>query len=592
MIISCCIIIGNDSELPNLKRCINSIYPYVDEIIVTANGKETKEIEKSLSGLKNIKYFYHAWTDDFSEQRNFCASKIRKDADYYIWIDADDVLIGGELLRDIASRAKKMNLDAVFFEYWYACSFNGEPSVENLQNVELSQARERILRPGAVIWRKRIHETPVPLENIDYKHIIVRHSKDTPIVWLHLGVTRELSKEAQLAKMNRNRKLLELELEDERKGKGADPRTLLYLMKIYTELDDEKLWLKNLDMGNEYLVKSGWDAERATCCALMARSLEKMGKEQEAKDLLFKAIKEYPYDPLPYLYLARICFNLRQYKEMKHWMEMGLNIDSKEPMSNISNLLELKVLASELAMNYYFVGERNIRKAYQTMQMLYKELPNEINQERLSYIKDLYDLDVASENAHRLTLYYQGINNSEGIVDVVKSMPKSMQDLPFAWAMYNKHKVPRKWKEDEICYYASFGSPHFEKWSAKSLEKGIGGSETAVIRLSKEWVEKGFKVVVYCDCGQDEGVYDGVLYLPYFKFNPKDHFNIFINWRSTHLAGKIKCKKFVCDFHDLYAEDSVKNYDRFDKLFVKSNYHRSLAPNVPDEKFEVVWNGI
>jgi tetratricopeptide (TPR) repeat protein len=592
MILSCCIIVGSDKELENLKRCINSVYPFVDEIIVTANGAETKEIEKTLKDREKIKYFYHAWTKDFAEQRNFCASKIRKDADYYVWIDADDVLVGGELLRDIAIKAKKMNLQAVFFDYWYACSFDGEPALENIKKIDLVQARERLLKPGSVVWKKRIHETPVPLENIDYRHTIVKHSKETPIVWLHLGVTFDLPMEEQIKKTNRNRELLELELEDERKGEGADPRTLLYLMKIYTELGGDELLLKNLEMGNEYLLKSGWDAERATCCALMARSLEKLNRSQEAKELLFKSIKEYPYDPILYLYLSRVCLNLNQYKEMKHWLEMGLKIDSSESSANMTNLLEMKVLATELLMNYYFKAERNVRKAYQAMQMLYKEVPNQDNQERLGYLKDLNDLDVASENAHKLTLFYESLNNSEGIVDVVKSMPKAMQDLPFAWHMYNKHKEPRKWHEDEICYYASFGQPHFEKWSAKSLEKGIGGSETAVIRLAKEWVEKGFKVVVYCDCGDQEGVYDGVIYLPYFKFNPKDHFNIFINWRSTHLAGKIKCKKFVCDFHDLYAEESVKNYDRYDKIFVKTNYHRSLAPSVPDEKFEVVWNGI
>lgn len=592
MILSCCIIVGNDSELESLKRCINSVYPYVDEIIVTANGKETQEIEKTLKGLDKIKYFYHAWTDNFAEQRNFCASKIRKDADYYIWIDADDVLIGGELLREIASKAKKMGLQAVFFDYWYSCLFDGEPSVENLKSVELTQVRERILSPGAVVWKKRIHETPVPKEDIDYKHTIIRYSKENPIVWLHLGVTRELSKEEQMKRMNRNRNLLELELEDERKEGGADPRTLLYLMKIYTELDDKELWLKNIEMGNEYLTKSGWDAERATCCALMGRSLEKLDRHQEAKDILYKSIKEYPYDPILYFYLSRVCFNMGQYKEMKHWLTMGLNIDSSETASNITNLLEMKVLSTELMMNYYFNGEKNIRKAYQAMKLLYNEMPSQDNKERLDYLKELYDLDLACEDAHKLTLYYQSLNNSEGIVDVIKSMPSSMQNLPFAWAMYNKHKTPRVWKSDEICYYASFGSPHFEKWSAKSLEKGIGGSETAVIQLAKQWVSKGWKVVVYCDCGQDEGVYDGVLYLPYFKFNPRDHFNIFINWRSVHLAGKIKCKKFVADFHDLYAEDAVKNYDRYDKIFVKSEYHRSLAPNVPDGKFEVVWNGI
>jgi len=171
-------------------------------------------------------------------------------------------------------------------------------------------------------------------------------------------------------------------------------------------------------------------------------------------------------------------------------------------------------------------------------------------------------------------------------------MPENMRNLPFAWHMFNKHKNPRIWDSNEICYYATFGQAHFEKWGPESLKKGLGGSETAVIRLAKEWAKLGWKVTVYCDCGKEEGEHDGVTYLPYFKFNHRDSFNIFINWRSTHLAGKIKAKKFVVDLHDLMAEDMVKNFDRYDKLFVKSEFHRSLALNVPDEKVMVVSNGI
>ena len=592
MILSCTIIVKDDSELSNLKRCVASVINYVDEVVITANGEEVKEIAKYYQMLPDIKYFYHPWTKDFAEQRNFCASKIRKDADYYIWIDSDDVLVGGELLRDIAVRAKKANLDAVFFDYWYACMFKGEYKYENIEKVELTQMRERLLRPGAVTWKKRLHETPVPLENIEYKHTEVRHSKEIPIVWLHLGVTRDTTVEDQKSRQVRNKELLELELEDERKIGSADPRTLLYLMKIYGEIGDDTLLLKTLEMGNEYLIKSGWDAERATCCAIMGRSLEKLDRMQEAKDFLFKSIREYPYDPILYLYLSRICFNLGQYREMKHWLQMALDIDNQESAATYTSIREMKSLSMDLMVKYYWNAEKNARKAYKSMKLLYKEEPNEDNKETLDYLEGLNDLDESSETAHKLMRYYEKLGNSLGVVKIVESMPKKMQDLQFAWYMYNRHKEPRVWKENEICYYASFGTKHFEQWGPENLKKGLGGSETAVIRLAEEWAKNGYKVVVYCDCGKQEGMHDGVLYLPYFKFNPRDSFNIFINWRSAHIAGKIKAKKFIVDLHDLFNEDSVKNYNRYDKLFVKSEYHRGLAPNVPEEKVRVVSNGI
>lgn len=592
MILSCAIIIKDDSELESLKRAVDSIFPYTDEIVITATGDSVHGIEEYCKSDPKFNYSYFKWIDDFSAARNFCVSHVRKDADYYFWMDSDDVVVGAELLRGIASTAKSKGLDAVFFTYWYGCLFDGEPSVENMKQVELTQTRERLLKPGTTVWKNRLHETPVPVENIDFTHTMVSYSKEYPIAWLHLGVDRNMPIEKQIARTARNRKLLELQLEDERKAGGADPRTLVYLMKIYAEENDEETLNKVLEMGDEYLIKSGWDAERAMCCCMMGRALGKLGREETAKRLLFKSIEEYPYDPMLYLHLSRSCYNLGQYREMKHWLEFALTLDPNASISNVSNLLELKLLATELTMHYNFQAKGDVRKAYKSMQMLYAELPSPENREKLEYLKDLTELDEASEDAHKLTLYYEKQSNSEGIVKVVESMPPAMQMLPFAWYMYNKHCEPKIWGEKEICYYATFGRPHLEKWDGNSLTKGLGGSETAVIRLAEEWTKKGWKVTVYGDPLKEIEV-NGVTYKPYFQFNPRDSFNIFINWRSNHLAGKIKAKKFMVDLHDLVNVAQFKDrQENVDKFMVKSQFHASLLEGIDPERIQVVSNGI
>lgn len=258
----------------------------------------------------------------------------------------------------------------------------------------------------------------------------------------------------------------------------------------------------------------------------------------------------------------------------------------------MNNLLELKTLSADLLMRYYLHGDRNARKAYQASKMLVKELPSLQNIETMEMLEEIKNLDQASEYAHRLMLYYEENNNSEGVVGVFKSMPKNMQELPFAWHMYNKHKVPKTWGAREICYYATFGKEHFEKWGVTSLKTGLGGSETAVIKLCEEWAKKGWKPTVYCDCGMDEGEHNGVKYVAYYKFNHRDNFNVFINWRSSHLGGKIKAKKFIVDLHDLFNAYEHKDFHKYDKLFVKSNYHKSLAGEIPEERIKVISNGI
>lgn len=592
MILSCTIIVGSDSEVENLKRCVASVIDYSDEVIITANGKDVKKIEDFCTSNSKIVYFYHKWTKDFSEQRNFCASKVRQDADYYFWIDSDDVLVGGDRLREIAENAKRQNFDVVFFTYWYGCLFKGEPSANTIEKVELTQTRERLLKPGITKWKKRLHETPVPVKDVEFTYNEIQYSEEFPIVWLHLGVYRSMDIEDQKKRTARNRELLELDLEEERKEGEADPRTLLYLMKFYAEEEDTETLEKTLEMGNEYMTKSGWDMERSLCASIMARVLGKLNRDQEAKDFLFKAIKEYPYDPILYLHLSRVCWNLKQYREMKHWLDFGLSLDTKDSKANVTNLLELKLIAMELTMHYYFDAERDVNKAYKAMKLLYNELPSQEHKETLEYLEGMKELEDASASAHKLTLYYESQNNSKGIVDVINSMPDAMRGLPFAWYMYNKHKEPRVWGEDEICYYANFDKPHLEHWDGNSLARGLGGSETAVIRLSEEWTKRGYKVTVYGDPLVKTEI-NGVTYLPYFEFNHRDSFNVFINWRSNHMAGRIKAKKFYVDFHDLVSPVQFKDREKqVDKFMVKSQFHADLLKGIDLERIGIISNGI
>lgn len=155
---------------------------------------------------------------------------------------------------------------------------------------------------------------------------------------------------------------------------------------------------------------------------------------------------------------------------------------------------------------------------------------------------------------------------------------------------------PRVWGEREICYYANFGIPSIERWSSKRLETGLGGSETAVVRLSQEWTKIGYRVTVYGDPGTERGEHEGVSYLPWYEFNIFDFFNIFIQWRGvfrSELAVYVKSRQYYMDMHDIYDEKALApNVHAMDKVMVKSQFHRGLAPDVTDNKFRVIGNGI
>lgn len=586
-----CVITKGDEELKQLQVLFSNLKGIFNSVHITANGKKVEETKKWCEE-NGFDFSFLPWGDDFSAQRNFNFSRVPKNTDYIVWSDSDDVIVNPHLLLEIAEKAKKQGLDVVYFDYWYGARFEGKPSLKNFREVEITHKRERLIRPGSIIWKKRIHETPVPVDPENFRYSGIPYSEKYPIAWLHLGADRDLPPEKMAQRMARNRRLLELQLEEERKEGNVDPRTILYLMKIYVEEENPALWKQCFSLGQEYLEKSGWDEERAVCYRLMSLCAGKLGDHQTAKKLLFKAIEEFPHDPLLYLYLARVYFNLKNFSAMKRWLEFGLSLG--EDRSTMKNLLELKTLSAELMLEYYFYGDKkDVRKAWKAAKILADLVPTKENKGNELYLYELKRMDEASEAIHKLFLYYEEIEREDLIEKLYLSLPPEIQRLPFANYFYNKYKEPKIWGKDEICYYASLGGPHFEKWSPKSLKTGIGGSETAVIRLTQEWAKMGWKVTVYADCGLEEGVHDGVLWLPYWKFNPRDYFNIFIQWRGNSLAGKINAKLFLVDLHDVFVDKTVKEKEnQVDFYMVKSNYHRKFGYSLPDNKFKIISNGI
>jgi tetratricopeptide (TPR) repeat protein len=588
MKISATFIVKDDSELETFKQSVSSVIPFVDTWHVVANGKETTEIE-AYTRSQGGDYHYLAWNEDFSEQRNFIFSKVPSDTDYIWWQDADDVLVGGEHLRDCATTAKKNGKDVVFFAYWYGCSFEGTPSLETFKEVDIEHYRERLIKPGTIAWKGRLHETPVPMDGQKNNYTkFTFHKEKTPIAVMHLATIDEA-----YVKMERNKRILELQLEEEKENGEADPRTLLYLMKIYAEEVNPDRWKQCIKMGQEYLKKSGWDEERANCCDLMAICYTKLEDYPNAISFLHKAIEEYPHQPLHYIRLALAYYNSNKFRQAKHWLQVVSQLDMDSQTAGISNLKELKVLLAQLLLKIRYNVDKDLPGAVEAAKALYREQPIEGNHENLLFLMDLLDLQDASESSKKVLDYLEDIGANSNITKVLDALPIQISEQP--WAISKRRKVtpPRKWKDNEICYFANFGGKHFEKWDSKSLQKGIGGSETAVIELAKEWTELGYKVTVYGD-PEYLGEQGGVTYLPWYYFNRGDKFNIFIQWRGASLAPVVKAQKFYVDLHDVVTQVdySKEIMNAIDGVFFKSEYHRKMLPSLPDEKALIVGNGI
>src|SRR5919202_4935317 len=92
--LSLCMIVKNERQ--NLHRCLASIKPYVDEMIVVDTGSEDGTPE--IAAQYGAKVSYFEWCDDFSAARNYAISQasgnwiLMPDADEELVIESEDFL--------------------------------------------------------------------------------------------------------------------------------------------------------------------------------------------------------------------------------------------------------------------------------------------------------------------------------------------------------------------------------------------------------------------------------------------------------------------------------------------------------------------
>jgi tetratricopeptide (TPR) repeat protein len=75
-------------EEPHIAKCLMSVKPIVDEMIVVDTGSSDRT--KSIAAALGARVFDYPWTDDYSEARNYSLSKAT--GDWVLVLDADEVI--------------------------------------------------------------------------------------------------------------------------------------------------------------------------------------------------------------------------------------------------------------------------------------------------------------------------------------------------------------------------------------------------------------------------------------------------------------------------------------------------------------------
>jgi tetratricopeptide (TPR) repeat protein len=579
--IAVCLIIKDDSEVDILKRALTSVKDHVDGIFITGTKKPQIKVKK-LCKKFGAKWSWFSWVNDFSAARNFNFNQVPKEYDWIFWMDTDDIVVGADKFRDAVELAEKNNLKAIFARYLYQVEFDEKG---NIKNILIEHLRERLIRnDGTFEWVAPIHETLIektPSGKTDYEGFYVVQITDP---------------NKMQDSMYRNISILE----DEVIRNPQDPRPLYYLAKAYFDTAEPMLLYESAGEGidsitvellKDYLRKSGWAEERAQAWEYLSMIHRERGEFKKAILALLEALSEEPKFPSIYIQLA-LCYTvLKDWSKALHWVKLAGNVETPKT-TLVVNPRDYKTMILESLFHIYLnTGQLDL--CFKVASELARLLPSELNATRL---KDITDLQQRNNLAHwtvKLAYHLRETKQFTQLNNLIQSIPQEIANEPVLVNLKKEFSPVKTWNKDEIAIYCG---PGFEKWSPKSVSKGIGGSEEAVIYLSKELAKLGWKVTVFADPQDDAGVYDGVNFVPYYDINWKDNFNIFISWRQIQLfdVPEFHAKKAYLWNHDIInpLTCTKERVDKIDKLIVLSEWHRQNIPLVPDEKILISSNGI
>jgi glycosyltransferase involved in cell wall biosynthesis len=171
-------------------------------------------------------------------------------------------------------------------------------------------------------------------------------------------------------------------------------------------------------------------------------------------------------------------------------------------------------------------------------------------------------------------------------------MPLFLPGLPPVSVM-NLHSIKKTSSGQDLVIFCGYTR---EEWTPETARtKGVGGSEEAVIWLAQLLADKGWNVTVYNNCGDKEQEFGKVTYRPFRTWNYRDKQDVVIVWRVPRYCDyEINARKIFVDLHDVIPTDEFteKRLSRISKIFVKSKFQRDLFPQIADEKFVIVPNGI
>lgn len=554
------IVKGTDTEALLLDRCLESIAPYVDGIFITRT-----QPNKAVGNIA-IKYGAHLsdfeWCDDFAKARNFNFSQVPQEYDWILWSDADDIWRGLDKLRPTLEKSKHM--DGFGFWYLYDWDEHKLPTVVHRKTMVVKN-------DGCAVWQGAIHEDLQPTRSMDVSLI-------EGIERLHVT-----NKDRTTENAERNLRIAKKAA----KVNEDDPRSYWNLANALFAVSDFE-GAKNTF--NDFIESSQSNEEIYLAHARLANVYKSLNKRAECIKELQTAIGLFPALPDAYLQLASYFYDFENMDKAEEYCLQGMVKRPQIMKMVVYNPRDYDYNPMMLLAKIY---SRKHRPDLMLPLLLgcAKIYPNDKTIK--SYIKDAKKDKQMLGKALLKVQQLQKIKDKLKLKKAIDKLPEDLRSHPHIVQLRNQNFVKQTSTGRDLVIYCG---NTIQQWNGETFKtQGVGGSEEAVVHLAKQYKKLDWNVTVYNNCGHKEVISDGVVYKPFWEFNFRDKQDVVILWRwAKPLDADINAPKIFLDLHDVVpdGEFTPKRMAKVTKVFVKSQFHRSLFPSIPDSKVEIVPNGL
>jgi len=333
-------------------------------------------------------------------------------------------------------------------------------------------------------------------------------------------------------------------------------------------------------------------------------ALNAMKQQEAALQSYDEAIRLDPDYVEAYCNRGNVLQALKQYQAAVESYDKAIRVNPKHAEAyNIRGSALLNLLQYEAAVQSFdkalhlepdYADAINNREIARSSLKLYKRALQ--SYEKAALISPDYEFKKgtkAFESAMNKLARIAKITGKARMMKELDALPPAIRTHPAACNLRNANFAKTESSGRDLVFYCADAGEIWDPQTART--KGIGGSEEAVLWLSRLLHQRGWNVTVYATCGLQEQDYDGVSWKPYWMWNYRDKQDITVLWRHPQpVMYNINSNVVIVDLHDVIPEEEFTRdrLHRIDRIFVKSRFHRSLYPQIPDEKFVIIPNGI